>query len=171
MNIYQKLSKARVELQKLNLTKTGHNKFSDYRYFELSDFMPAINRIFNDVGLCGVVKFFEDKAELVVCDTEKDGAIVFCSPMAQASLKGAHAIQNLGAVQTYLRRYLWITALEISENDNVETVPVSNKKPMLTNIRFNRALQSVNEGKYTIEKLRQDFDLTDEQETILQDKE
>ena len=71
MNIYQKLSKARVELQKLNLTKTGHNKFSDYRYFELSDFMPAINRIFNDVGLCGVVKFFEDKAELVVCEDRK----------------------------------------------------------------------------------------------------
>ena len=171
MNVYQKLSKARVELQKLNLTKTGHNKFSDYRYFELSDFMPAINRIFNDVGLCGVVTFSEDKADLFIYDTEKESSIVISSPMSQASLKGAHAIQNLGAVQTYLRRYLWITALEISENDNVESVPVSSKKPTLTNARFAKALESVNEGKYTVEKLRQDFDLTDEQETILQDKE
>jgi hypothetical protein len=37
--------------------------------------------------------------------------------MADANLKGAHPIQNLGAVETYTRRYLWVTAMEIVEHD------------------------------------------------------
>jgi hypothetical protein len=37
--------------------------------------------------------------------------------MAKAELKGAHPIQNLGAVETYQRRYLWMTAMEIVEHD------------------------------------------------------
>jgi len=36
------------------------------------------------------------------------------SPMSSAALKGCHEVQNLGAVQTYLRRYLWVTAMEIA---------------------------------------------------------
>jgi hypothetical protein len=43
-------------------------------------------------------------------------------PMAEAALKGAHAIQNLGAVQTYMRRYLWVTAMEVVENDYLDKV-------------------------------------------------
>jgi hypothetical protein len=37
--------------------------------------------------------------------------------MAEANLKGTHPIQNLGAVETYQRRYLWMTAMEIVEHD------------------------------------------------------
>jgi hypothetical protein len=40
--------------------------------------------------------------------------------MSTAELKGCHAIQNLGAVQTYLRRYLWVAAMEIVEHDSLD---------------------------------------------------
>ena len=36
-------------------------------------------------------------------------------------LKGCHPIQNLGAVQTYIRRYLWVTAMEIVEHDALDS--------------------------------------------------
>jgi hypothetical protein len=42
------------------------------------------------------------------------------SPMSSAALKGCHEVQNLGAVQTYLRRYLWVTAMEIVEHDALD---------------------------------------------------
>jgi hypothetical protein len=42
--------------------------------------------------------------------------------MSSAALKGCHDVQNLGAVQTYLRRYLWVNAFEIVENDQLEAV-------------------------------------------------
>jgi hypothetical protein len=47
--------------------------------------------------------------------------IEITSPMSEAALKGCHAVQNLGAVQTYIRRYLWVTALEIVEHDAIDS--------------------------------------------------
>jgi hypothetical protein len=41
--------------------------------------------------------------------------------MAEANLKGNHEIQNLGAVETYQRRYLWMTAMEIVEHDILDS--------------------------------------------------
>ena len=170
MNVYTKLSAARVRLQKCDLKKSGENKFAEYKYFELSDIIPAINHIFDEAGLCGVVTFTAEMAYLTIYDTSNsESHIVISSPMAEAALKGAHAIQNLGAVQTYLRRYLWMTALEISEVDTLDKVPVQSKKLTLTNARFSKALEQIKEGKYTTDKLRSDFDLTDEQENLLQD--
>ena len=56
MSVFKKLSKARVMLQQVEMTKSGNNKFAGYKYFELADFMPHINRIFDELGLCGYVK-------------------------------------------------------------------------------------------------------------------
>ena len=47
MSVYKKLSEARVMLQSMPLKKSGHNKFAGYNYFELGDFLPAVNTIFN----------------------------------------------------------------------------------------------------------------------------
>lgn len=117
MSIYSKLSEARVELQKRGVKQSGANIYSKYTYFELGDFLPAINEIFAEKKLCGVVSFTEQIATLTIHDSESDEKITFTSPMATAQLKGCHEIQNLGAVQTYQRRYLYMAALEISEND------------------------------------------------------
>ncbi|BBM37657.1 hypothetical protein JCM16775_0347 [Leptotrichia hofstadii] len=51
MNIYEKLQKARVELQSLGLKMGGHNKFSGFKYFELKDFLPKVNEIFENLKL------------------------------------------------------------------------------------------------------------------------
>ena len=112
MSVHQKLMSARLQLQALNLKKTGLNKFSSYTYFELGDFMPHINRIFDELGMCGLVSFGREEAALTITDTESNTAVVITSPMSTASLKGCHEVQNLGAVQTYIRRYLWVCALE-----------------------------------------------------------
>lgn len=120
MNIYKKLQAARIKLQQTELRKSGKNKFAGYEYFELSDFLPAIQRICNEVGLCGVVCYDEANAHLTIYDTDGEGTIVFSSPMSSAELKGCHPVQNLGAVQTYLRRYLYTAAFELVEHDALD---------------------------------------------------
>jgi len=40
--------------------------------------------------------------------------------MGSAALKGCHEVQNIGAVETYQRRYLWVAALEIVEHDALD---------------------------------------------------
>ncbi len=129
--VYAKLQEARIRLQAAPLKKSGHNKFANYHYFELGDFLPTINQIFHELGLCSVISFTKDYAELRIIDTDvivdetgavvrSGGVITFTSPMAEANLKGTHPIQNLGAVETYSRRYLYVTALEIVEHDALD---------------------------------------------------
>jgi len=120
MSVYKKLQEARILLQNTKLSKSGKNKFAGYEYFELGDFLPQIQKICADVGLCGVLSFNNEMAYLTIHDTETDGFVTFTSPMSSAALKGCHDVQNLGAVQTYLRRYLWTNAFEIVEHDALD---------------------------------------------------
>jgi hypothetical protein len=125
MNVYKKLQQARVKLQNAPLKKSGFNSFAKYNYFELADFLPTIQTIFAEVGLCGTVSFGTDIASLTIVDTDateitQGTSVIFISPMSTAELKGCHAIQNLGAVQTYLRRYLYVAAMEIVEHDSLD---------------------------------------------------
>jgi len=117
MSVHKKLMQARVDLQNTQLKKSGLNKFAGYTYFELGDFLPTIQFIFHKVGLCGVVSYTAEMATLTIVDTEDGTVLLVTSPMADANLKGTHPIQNLGAVETYQRRYLWMTAMEIVEHD------------------------------------------------------
>jgi len=121
MTVHRKLMEARVRLQATELKKSGLNKFAGYSYFELGDFIPAIQQIFYDVGLCGIVSFKSDYAELSIYGTEDGTMVMITSPMADANLKGAHPIQNLGAMESYQRRYLWMTALELVEHDAIDS--------------------------------------------------
>ncbi|MBY6850415.1 ERF family protein [Clostridium botulinum] len=118
MSIYKKLAEARVKLQNAGLKKSGKNKFANYDYFELYDFLPRVNEINAELGICAVVSFDKENATMILTDVEKtDSTITITSPMESATLKGCHAIQNLGAVESYQRRYLYMTAYEIAEND------------------------------------------------------
>lgn len=129
MNVFQKLNQARALFHKKELKKSGHNKFAGYYYFELSDFVVPALEIFNEIGLVSIIRFGKEQAELVVVNVDKpDEIIVFTSPMSEANLKGCHPVQNLGAVETYIRRYLWVTALEIVEHDALDATTGSDKK-------------------------------------------
>jgi len=124
MNVYEKLNIARKKFHGIELKKSGHNKFAGYKYFELGDFIiPALD-IFNEVGLTAVISFGKEEASMTIIDVDKsEDRIIISSPMSTAALKGCHEVQNLGAVQTYLRRYLWVAALEIVEHDALDSSP------------------------------------------------
>lgn len=122
MNVYQKLNDARAKFHKKSLKKSGHNKFAGYTYFELADFVVPAIEIFNEVGLTSIVRFNKEQAEFVVVNVDKpDEFIVFTSPMSEANLKGCHPVQNLGAVQTYISRYLWTQVLLLIEHDMLDS--------------------------------------------------
>ena len=141
MNVFEKVSKARTLLQKKALKKSGENKYAGFRYFELADFLPSVNEIFTGLGLCAHF-YIEDehiedigsggepyyiqmpaKAHLNIINTESPNEVMrFSSGVADAAMKGASPIQQLGSVHTYMRRYLYLEALEISECDGVDSL-------------------------------------------------
>jgi len=127
--VYAKLQKCRVELQNMELKKSGHNKFAGYRYFELGDFLPAVNTLFDIYGLAYSLQFDREMATMFIIDVETGSSIKFTCPMEQAILKGCMPVQNLGASITYITRYLLVMALAICEHDAVDaSEPTKEKK-------------------------------------------
>lgn len=129
--IYGKLKLARVKVQEAELKKSGKNKHLGFSYYELGDVLPTVNKVFDDLGLLGVFSIKGDAqfgtATLTIYDTEDESFVVFESPTAQATLVKATPVQELGAVHTYLKRYLYLNALELVEPDLLDNVIGDNK--------------------------------------------
>ena len=147
------MQKARCEFQEKPLKKSGHNKFAGYHYFELGDFLPTINSLLEKYNLCSNISFDNDMATLTIVNAENtDEKLVFTSPMSEANLKSCHAVQNLGAVQTYLRRYLWVNAFEIVESDGLDATTGKDDKTSKTKANVNAAkIVKLIESKYVNE--------------------
>lgn len=129
----QRLQQARKILRDTKIAKGAWNDFSHYSYFELKDFLPKALEAFDKVGLFskfdlkeehqtikdGLVTVVPEMAVLQIINVDdKEDRIIFSSPTAEA--KGSSPIQGVGSKHTYMRRYLWINALELCENDQVE---------------------------------------------------
>ena len=119
MTVYKKLQAARHELSKANLKKSGLNSFGGWKYYELGDFIPTVHKLFDAVGLCGVFSFGE-VATLTIFDSETGDGVVFSTPIVYAESNKGQPIQLLGSTHSYLRRYLWLMAMEIVESDSVD---------------------------------------------------
>lgn len=137
MSIYMKLNAARKKFHSLELKKTGENKFAGYKYFELGDFLIPAMDVFAEHDLCAIVSFDKELASMRIVNLVDNTEIVITSPMGSASLKGCHEVQNIGAVETYQRRYLWVAALEIVEHDSVDASDGPEKKPDVASILRN----------------------------------
>ena len=122
-NIYQKLMNVRTNFHKLELKKSGHNKFANFKYFELGDFLVPATKLLNEEGLCPIVTFNNEVAKMVLVNTDNPSeTIEFTSPMRDLELKGANSMQSLGGVETYQTRYLYIQLLNIVESDSFDAV-------------------------------------------------
>lgn len=121
MTIYEKINAVKLALLEEGMKKGGKNGFSGYTYFQLADFMPTIIKKSAEVGLYTYCSCDDEKMTLTIGDANKEGTeIKVYTPTSHATLKGCHEVQNLGAVQTYLRRYLYMLAFDIIESDAIE---------------------------------------------------
>lgn len=119
-NVYTKLNLCRLAFKNSKVKKSGKNTFAGYDYFELDDILNAIIPICNENKCVTIVNFSADTATLNFIDCESGNGIIFTSPMSTASLKGCHDVQNLGAVESYIKRYLYQNCFEIAEPDQCD---------------------------------------------------
>lgn len=140
MNIYEKIQKVKLELSKRELKKSGENTFAKYKYYELGDFMPSIIELCEKHKLFTQISFTNEEGILLIIDGDEENArtlengmkdydcVRYSSPTRELDLKGANAIQTLGGIQTYLRRYLYMNAFDIVEADMFDGVEFERKK-------------------------------------------
>ena len=128
MNIYQKLLKARAMFLEADVKKTGKNMHLSFKYFELEDIVPLATRIFGEVALIPVVNFTADTATMTMVNTDDpEETICFVSPFNQiapivsnAGKQATNEMMALGSSITYMRRYLYMIALDICESDGID---------------------------------------------------
>lgn len=147
LNVYQKLLTARAKFLEADVQKTGKNMHLSFKYFELDDIVPSATRIFNEVGLIPIVNFTSDTATMnIVNTTNPDDCVSFVAPFNQiapivsnAGKQATNEMQALGSSITYMRRYLYMMALDICESDSIdanigkgESTPAQAKKAPAT---------------------------------------
>lgn len=140
--LHAKLNQARILLGETKLTKTGQNSYSHYNYFQLKDFLPEVNKIFNNIGLHShfeikptviaeksyikddvryVEPIINTLAQLTITDIETNDTEVYSMEVQPLEvLKQQNSYQAAGGRSTYYKRYLYRDALEIEEDDDIE---------------------------------------------------
>ena len=147
MNVYQKIQAVKKELSARELKKSGENKFSGFKYYELGDFLPSVIELCGKYGLFTKIDFQDvistetqeeqlvkktkigEKATLTIINSDNpDQKEIYSCDVKELDLKGANSIQNYGGVQTYLRRYLYMNAFDIVEADMFDSDEFEKKK-------------------------------------------
>ena len=142
-NLLQKITEARVKLQNKKLKKTGSVSFKQtkFNYFELSDFLPEINKLTEELNLYCEFSTNEMYATLSIYNSDdvEEKPRVFKIPYILCDLLYKSIMQDilngkyeytkltngdlmklLGSSITYSRRYLYLIAFEIVENDAID---------------------------------------------------
>lgn len=170
-----------IIMNKIRIDKNGKNTFSNYDYFKPEEINKRVNPLFLEYKIfphfTTYFKEFEistnesiEKGSIV---TQKDireiaqlkltdilnpkETIVYEMPLKEIEIKGANKMQNVGGVRTYAKRYLYMEALNISENkldlDSDEMTDKKNSKPTPKDAKVEPI---INDIKLKIEALRKD---------------
>ena len=124
-NIYQKMIDGRSLFQNTPKKKSGENKFAHYSYYQLDDIVPILTKIETSCQLLFMISFEDNKGILTVVNAEKpEETLTYSTPtsldcLAQNKMKPSE-IQQIGAMETYSRRYLYLMALDVVESDAVD---------------------------------------------------
>lgn len=162
-NIYFKLWKAKQEIGKIN--KSADNPFFKSKYADLNTILDVVEPILHKYNLILLQPVQDGRVCSQVIDIEtKEGVY------SEMELPAINDPQKLGGCVSYYRRYTLQSLLSLSMQDddaNDVTQHVKNTKPSIDQTRFEKALQAISDGKYTIQLLKDSYELTDLQKGAL----
>lgn len=120
LTIQEKLMHMRVDFIEKKIKRTGKNKYSDYDYYTLDDILPTCTKIAANYNVLFKYEIGKRATLELVNLEDLNDTIIFSMPVADAVVKGANGIQNLGATMTYSKRYLYMNAFEVAEPDSLD---------------------------------------------------
>jgi hypothetical protein len=144
-----------------------------YTYADLPKIFEEINPLLQKHGL-GFTQLINTKEGVnylatVVFHVESGEQIESNCMIPYVQLKGMNDYQSFGSAVSYFRRYCLSSILCLVSDKDLDASGEQEKpkKETLDNKRFTDALKAINEGKITIEKLKEKFQLSEAQEKAL----
>jgi len=128
INLYSKIASLRHSIIGANLKKSGFNSFTKFNYFELADFMNHVAKFEQDLKILSKFDVKGTNAVLTVFDIESDQFTTFEAPFEKSS-NISDGPQAIGAGITYLKRYLYLNYLNLTEADTLDATFKSEPKP------------------------------------------
>ena len=163
-NLKQKLQEARMLLKEMNITKSGKNSFTKVGYYTLTDILPPITKVCNEVRMTPLTTFTNDVATLTLYDWDSDETLVATSPMVEQKDSKMNEIQMLGSLETYQRRYILQNVFDIVEEDNVPSDNLSYHDIMCVKNRIEVLMTDLMKKGYDMNEVVQKAGLKDEKQ-------
>ena len=164
LNIYGKLAVARTMFLTNGAKKTGTNTYAEFKYFTLEDIIPVKQAIFNEVGLVDLITFENDRATLALINIDSpEEYIEFMSPLREDESLIKNPIQKLGAIETYIRRYLYLLMLDIVEADAIDELAGKEDKPTKAPKKATKPATPAERQETKKELINEDGEATDTQ--------
>ena len=171
-NLFKALADFQQEVPVIHKATQGYG----YTYADLPKIFEAINPLLKKHGL-GFTQLINSKDRenyliTILFHVESGESLESNTLIPQVELKQMNLYQSFGSGTTYFRRYCLSSILGIVTDKDTdaggEQVKHEQKKPTIDNKRFQKAIEAIDKGEFTIEELKDKFALTEGQLKILE---
>lgn len=166
-NLFKSLAEFQQEVKVIHKATQGYG----YSYTDLPKIFSEINPLLkkHGLGFTQLINTNEGHNYLVtILFHVESGEVLESSTLVPiVQLKGMNEYQCFGSGITYFRRYCLSSILGLVTDKDTDASGEQEKhepkKPAIDNKRFLEALKSIQQGDFTVDKLKEKFELTKEQ--------
>ena len=159
--MYKKILEAKKEIGKA--TKNATNPHFKNKYVDINALIETVETILLNKGLVLLQPIENGKVYTRIVDAESKEMIE-----SYIDLQIGGTPQSMGSAITYFRRYTLQSLLSMqAQDDDGQLASQPQRKELIDNTRFEKALETIKQGTYTVEKLKASFELTDLQNKAL----
>jgi len=167
-HLFKSLAEFQQEVPVIHKATQGYG----YTYADLPKIFEVINPLLKKHGL-GFTQLING-TQIATCLFHVESAESIESKIdipQGVILKGMNEFQVLGSAITYLRRYALSSMLGLVTDKDTdasgEQIKNEPKKATIDNARFQKAIDAISKGEYTVEELTTKFSLTEAQLKII----
>ena len=161
-NIYSKLATAKMNIGKV--VKNSKNRHFKNTYADINALLDTVEPELMEVGLLLLQPIEDGKVVSKIIDVETGESI-----SSALELPLITDPQKVISATTYYRRATIQSLLSlqaVDDDGNTASASTKTKQP-ISDEKFKRALKAIKDGSYTIQQLRESFQLTKDQEVQL----
>ena len=160
-NLYKALANFQQEVPTIHKGTAGYG----YSYADLTAIYKVINPLMKKHGLGFTQPIVNNQMKTIVFHIESGESIEVFGFAEMGEHKGMSSEQTTGTASSYARKYALngLFLIDETESDPDTKAPTPKKKETISDDRLAAALTKIKDGSYTMEKLKEKFELTPKQ--------
>jgi hypothetical protein len=160
LSFHQKLHRAKLAIGKVTKNATSHHS----KYANLNAIIEAVEPILLENGLLLLQPIQGNSVCTQIIDIDSGAKVESCM-----ELPAGMNPQQQGSAITYYRRYTLQSTLSLQsvDDDGASASKSTPTKPPISDERLADAITAIEKGTYSLDKLKDQFSLTKEQEAKL----